>query len=236
MNRFLDYLSSIFNLLFPESCISCNKLGDLFCPLCQESIKFSLNNKNILLKREKNAFNDTSIKIYYSTDYQKIKKILHSIKFDHKKEMIQFWSKSKGLKNAIDSLTKSISGPILTTIVPSHKNRLEKRGYNIVLDIYSEHIIDLQKNNKYINFNPNFFTRIKDTKPLFVLDKKNRYIQLNNAFSITAKNKNSKNKNMTLIIFDDICTTGQTLIELKKMTKNLNFKQVIAFSLAYQSL
>lgn len=234
MTHLKNNLSRLINLLFPESCILCNTLGHLFCPSCQESIKFSLNKKNIFIKKE--TFTNSTIKIYYPTDYQKIKTILHSIKFEYKKELIQFWSKSKELEKKIEEMTKNIKGPLLLTIVPSHKNRLEKRGYNIVLDIYSEPIINLQEKNKNIKFNPNFFTRIKDTKPLFELDKKNRSIQLNNAFSITAKNKNDKNKNTTIIIFDDICTTGQTLIELKRMTENLNFKQVIAFSLAYQSL
>jgi predicted amidophosphoribosyltransferase len=248
MENIKVYVSRLISLLFPESCILCNKLGKVFCPLCQKSIKFSLIKKQISLKTEKTTHDYSlyeNITLYYSTDYQKIKKILHSIKFDHNNELITFWSKSNDLKKIIDKMTKDISGPILSTIVPSHKNRLSKRGFNLILDLYSGHLTNSQKYNDHLKFIPDFFSRIKDTKPLYELDKKNRSIQLNNAFAITSKHRtdastnrclNFKNKTTTLIIFDDICTTGQTLLELKKLTKRLHFKEVIAFSLAFQSL
>jgi predicted amidophosphoribosyltransferase len=246
MHPLTTYISGLIKLFFPESCIICTKLGDLFCQSCQSSVKFSINKKQIFLKNKNYSLKPNKnphIEIYYSTEYQKIKKILHSIKFNHKKELITFWSKSIGLKNILDEVTNNISGPILLTIVPSHKNRISKRGFNMVLDLYSNHLNNIEIRCKSVHFIPDFFLRAKDTRPLFELDKKNRSTELNDAFAITNTNQPNieKNyalefKNTTLIIFDDICTTGQTILELKHLAQRLQFKKIIAFTLAFQSL
>ena len=105
MHPLTTYISGLIKLFFPESCIICTKLGDLFCQSCQSSVKFSINKKQIFLKNKNYSLKPNKnphIEIYYSTEYQKIKKILHSIKFNHKKELITFWSKSNDLKKIID--------------------------------------------------------------------------------------------------------------------------------------
>ena len=65
--------------------------------------------------------------------------------------------------------------------------------------------------------NTELITRIKDTKPQYKLKREERIKNLSNAFKVDKSKYNGK----TLLIIDDICTTGSTFEEMiKELQKN----------------
>ena len=70
------------------------------------------------------------------------------------------------------------------------------------------------------NYNPNLIERLKDTKPQYKLSKNERIKNLSNAFKV------NKDKLMdgTILLIDDICTSGATfesiILELHKQGIN----------------
>ena len=74
--------------------------------------------------------------------------------------------------------------------------------------------------------NKNLISRIKDTKPQYKLNKTERMKNLSNAFKINKQNYSGK----TILILDDICTTGATFEEIiNELAKN-DITDIICFA------
>ena len=103
--------------------------------------------------------------------------------------------------------------------VPIHENRLKVRGFN-----QSEILTSRLK-----NVDTKIIRRIKDTPHQTGLSRKNRQENLLGAFEII---DSSKIENKTVLIFDDIFTTGATLDECAKILYEAGAKRVYCMSLA----
>ena len=68
--------------------------------------------------------------------------------------------------------------------------------------------------------------RIKDTKPQYKLSRKQRLENLSNAFEV----QNDYYKGKTILILDDICTTGSTFEEMIKELKNSGITDIVCFA------
>jgi ComF family protein len=109
--------------------------------------------------------------------------------------------------------------------VPLHKNRLKKRGFNQA-DIMGKHLSDLMK----ISFNQNVVIRSRDTiSQAKITDSKKRHKNMIKAFTLVSKSFVQGN---SIILFDDVFTTGSTLFEIVKLLKQNNCKKVYAITFA----
>jgi competence protein ComFC len=109
------------------------------------------------------------------------------------------------------------------TCIPLHEDKLKQRGFN-----QSELIarnIGKQIKKPYLNI----FTRVKNTKPQFSLNHSERTENLEGAFLFTAK-KNLQGE--SLLIVDDIYTTGATLHEACKVLTEQKVKSIYIAVLA----
>lgn len=96
--------------------------------------------------------------------------------------------------------------------VPIYPKREKKRKYNH-MNLTGE---ELSKITGY-SLNTNLIKRIKDTKPQYKLKRSERIINLSGAFKVNKENYNGK----TLLLIDDICTTGSTFeTMIKELEKN----------------
>ena len=96
--------------------------------------------------------------------------------------------------------------------VPIFPKREKKRKYNH-MNLVGE---ELSKLTGY-SINKNLIERIKDTKPQYKLKRSERIINLSNAFKVNKENYCGK----TLLLIDDICTTGSTFeAMIKELEKN----------------
>jgi len=93
--------------------------------------------------------------------------------------------------------------------VPMDKNR--KRGFNHILEIVK--LVSKKTGIKLLSSN---LIKIKSTKPQVELDGKKRLKNLNNAFKV--KNK-KKIKDKKILLFDDVFTTGTTILQCSKELK-----------------
>ena len=77
-----------------------------------------------------------------------------------------------------------------------------------------------------IEWQENLVKRIKDTKPQYKLNRAERLKNLANAFEVNRKFYNNK----TLLIIDDICTTGSTFEEIIKSLNKQEIYDIICFA------
>lgn len=106
--------------------------------------------------------------------------------------------------------------------VPLHKQRLKERGYN-QSELIARHI------SEYISIpmRTDFLIRTRATKRQSSMDKIDRVLNVQNAFSCE-KNLSGKK----ILLFDDICTTGNTLQACAHALKAANAENTCALTLA----
>lgn len=106
--------------------------------------------------------------------------------------------------------------------VPNHPSRLKERKFNH-LDIMLERIEE-----SYGRVYKNLLIRIKDTPHQTGLDRERRKINLKSAFKVTDK---SRIKHKTILLVDDIFTTGSTLDECAHTLRKAGADRIFAMCL-----
>ena len=105
--------------------------------------------------------------------------------------------------------------------VPLHPKRIKARKYNHMELVCEEFA-------KFSGYECNFdlIKRVKDTKPQYKLSRNQRLENLLGAFEVNKEIHFGK----TLLILDDICTTGATFEEMIKELKNVGITDIVCFA------
>ncbi len=219
----------IFSILFPQECEICGntfpiKGQNYICDDCLNSIykmefvychscgKITSNCQECVVNKKFDDIgvftrvNDKLTKIIGIYKLKSVKALASNIAELIKEDIIEF-----SIKNKID----------LITYVPLYKNLEKERGFNhlreILIRIFPKNIVK------------EVLVKTKDTKLQMELSKKEREKNLKNVFILR---KLSEVEGKNILIFDDIMTTGSTLLEcykeLKKGKPNKIFGYVIA--------
>ena len=139
--------------------------------------------------------------IYYIWDYnENFKKLIYKYKFNRKINLSA--DIAELVKEEIKFIIKKEQIDLVVT-VPVNKKRLNERGFNQVDEIL-----------KRLEINYVELVRVKNTKKMHrILDQEKRNENVKNSFF---NKKRIDFSNKTILLFDDIITTGATLKALKK--------------------
>jgi len=118
-------------------------------------------------------------------------------------------------------MLKKIDMPMVECIVPVplSKKRLLKRGFN-----QSFFIAKVISKRKKIPLDIDLLFKVRDTLPQSLLSGKQRIENPKGAYLV----KRKKNLPMSVMIVDDVMTTGATLNECAKVLKKIGIKKVYA--------
>ena len=206
------FLKSVLNLVFPELCFGCGEEGSYFCqkclgqtkkyksqfcPICRKPTK--LGRYCLNCRKDKNL---KGIIVGANFDDRVLQRAIHFFKYESVKNL------AGPLANLYPyKILKGLAVPenSLLIPVPTHKSKLKKRGYNQAEILARK----LDKNLK-IGVEPDILTKLRNTKSQMTLTKSERLVNMKNSFLCTnPKAINGK----TIILVDDVCTTGTTLEE-----------------------
>jgi len=216
-NKINTLYNFFLDLIFPRYCVGCKKEGVWFCEKCKEKIIYIKTptcpkcsriseNGNFCKSCQK----DFSLKgVLVAAHYEEgpLKEAIHTYKYD-------------GIYHLKVDLGKILISTLLSrwnkkdTIlipVPLHKTRKGERGYNQALLLSQE----IKKSLNY-EICDNKLLRIKYTKPQVKFNSKDRIINIQNSFRWKGKDEL---KGKTIILIDDVFTTGSTLNECAKELK-----------------
>ncbi len=202
----------ILDLLFPIHCLGCSKEGEFFCPDCCQ--KIPLNQKPL----RKN--------LIVAADYKNplVRELIHQFKYNFIKDLAQPLGQimSSRLRAVL-----TISENTFLIPVPLHPKRLRWRGFNQT-DLLSQEISQ-QLNIPAIN---NLLIRKKYALPqVKIANARQRKQNIKDAFQINSDFiQNLKDK--TIILIDDISTTGATLEQCSQALKPLKPKEIWKLVLA----
>lgn len=143
-----------------------------------------------------------------------VRNAMHDFKYNHRKENILFFG-----DGITEHLGKWIAGLKVDVIlpVPVHKRRRRRRGYNQA-HLLAKYVSETLK----IPMDTEFLYRVGNTKPQKELGKKERKINLKNAFKIS---RNELQYDRVLLI-DDIYTTGATLDSAARALKCAGVREI----------
>ena len=198
----------ILDFLFPKYCLQCKKPGKYICDDCYCKVRPCniIDNNNYSIFKYEGVIRRAIISLKYKFAYD-IADELSSI-ITEKLKVNGLW-----LKN--------------TTLIPIplHKHRQNWRGFNQAEVIGGK----LAKRMGW-KFTPNLLVRNKSTKPQVGLKGLARRQNLSGVFSVNHDCVLSTV--YSVLLFDDVYTTGSTINEAKKVLKNAGFMNIKSLTIA----
>jgi len=214
-----------FNLIFPKLCNACSepllKGEKVVCTKCLTTLpktNFHLDNQNSVFKV---FWGRTDIKMaasfYYFSKKGKVQQLLHGLKYKGAKEIGQFIGKIYGFELKQSPYFKKIDFIIP---VPLHPKKFKKRGYN-----QSEYFAQGLSNTMNISVNTNCLIRNMNSE---TQTKKSRYNRWENVGEIFEIKDEQTIKNKSVLLVDDVITTGATIEACAKVLSEKGCKVYIA--------
>lgn len=209
----------LLELLFPEFCLNCQRLGPLLCQHCYHDLQFYFLQDKIqeIASHLPEIYFD---KLLIMTKFQgAMAKLLKALKYHGSKNVARLLARMLWRHLVIPSAD-------LITFIPLHPHKLRWRGYNqgqeIALELGKLSGIPV-KNLLEKTINNQAQAQIKD--------QQERLTRMNDLFRIREKYKNLA-RNKTIIMIDDVLTTGATLNATSQTLKAIGTKQIIGLVLA----
>lgn len=220
------------DLLFPRKCPLCSEIipfGETNCKNCQDNNR-SFVPDNLCLRCHKNISDcvctDSEIteipyltSVYYYCD--SVRSALIEFKFRGNKFHAEFFGNKLAEKVAVKYPTVDFD---LVTFAPMSKKSLKKRGYN-----QSELLAKVVAKRLFIPCRRTLI-KTKETRAQHDLDFNDR--QTNLLGSMVATDKPTDITGKTILLVDDIKTTGATLRECIKTLKAKGAKEVYCVTVA----
>ena len=217
-NKTKRIFNSILNFFFPQQCMICGRIiysdkNEYHCSKCKKLLNLNPHTarKGIFLKECWAISHHRGI----------IKELIYLFKYQNKPYLSTFFGEilADYLKEKI-FLNFDLIIPI-----PLHKRRQEERGYN-----QSELLANVVSKKLNISVDKKSLKRIKNTISQFELNLKQRKDNIKNAFEI--KNKGIIN-GKTILLIEDISTTGTTLEECSRILKKAKAKEVFSLVISH---
>lgn len=217
--RYLLLLRSfILNLLFPPVCVHCGKRiarqDDFVCQPCLNKIEYLVP---VITKVE-------GLSYEYLISIAKYREVIVSIV--HNLKFYDFSSISDLIAKLIYERIKKLKLLLdenMIIDVPLHSIRKKERGYNQAT-LISQKLATLLN----CEYRGDIIKRVSNTASQATLKHEDRAKNIKQAFKLK-KNINLNNK--TIILLDDVFTTGSTVEECCKVLKKTTPKRIIVLTL-----
>ena len=207
----LQKLLSLLDWIYKKKCYFCRKSNEAvrMCSKCYDEMDFLPVQINRIVEGKK---------VYCAGVYSKnLQKLIRGLKYHNQKDLAYYLAKF--MAEYFSKVTDKTDFEIIP--VPIFPKREKKRKYNH-MNLVGEEFARITGNS----INTTLIKRIKDTKPQYKLKRNERMLNLHGAFKVDKENFHGK----TLLLIDDICTTGSTFEEMiKEFTKN-GITDIICFS------
>lgn len=206
------FLESFYNLVFPQTCLSCSRSyatsGEFFCSHClQKLMRTEPQYKNLVPNAEQ---------AWSLFPYKMVKKAIHLLKFADFTALGDYFAKF-----AVSFLQKQNLRFDVVVAVPLHRTRKRERGYNQSA-LFGQAIAG----GLGIKFWKNALKRVRYTVPQVRLSGRERRKNLAAAFQ-TEKNFSGKR----VLLVDDVLTTGTTLNAVAAVLKAAKAKEIFVLTI-----
>lgn len=211
-----DVYNNFLDLIYNKKCIVCgsSKEDNFLCKTCAKDVHYLSTFAHRIY---------SNVPVYSATLYTgSVKTLIHKLKFSHGKNasiplgkiLFEYFNKIKKDKNYI------------IVYPPSFFLKSAQRGYNhmfLIAKVFSE--------LSGVPVEKGLIRKTKYTKPQFKV--KNRKKNIQGSFKINLNNKNLNGK--TLLLIDDITTSGATLDEIINCFQKENIFNIVCLTVSKSS-
>ncbi len=227
MNQFLNFLHAALHFVYPPICLLCqqkHEQASMICPDCftqlndQAECTFK-NHPSDFYHIEGNLYFDG---IYYFWEYTpEIQKIIHHLKYQEASKMGKLFGSIMAERfvpeNPVDIIVP----------VPLHKTRQRERGFN-----QSELVAAELSKSLHVKMDLNLLRRLAYTQTQTHLSARERQENLKDVFALSESEISGK----TVLLVDDLITTGATVNACAKILKTGGCDQVFGCGIARPDL
>ncbi len=219
-------LNPLLDFVFPNSCLECQRLlaepNQILCLRCYTQLPFThwkWGATNPMYEKLNSWMPiEAAISLFYFRRNNLTQKVLHALKYRNRKEIGEWLSEE--LYRRMSEFSIPLEAIL---IVPIHPKKLKSRGYN-QNTVFSQHLADLLG----VSFYPQALKRTKHQKSQTLMHRGERLKRLEETFAIHQLPKKEKH----VLLIDDVCTTGSTLLHCARLLLEQNKKVSIA-TIAY---
>jgi competence protein ComFC len=204
----------IIDLLFPRFCIGCKKMDTLMCNKCYQTIHFYPFSFDIQI--ENNNLDSLTAMAHYEGAVQSG---IQQLKYNSVKDI-------GTLFGTMIHHTTTFPIPDIITSTPLHKNRQRERGFN-----QAEVIAQSLSKSLHVPYHQLLIRTKKTMAQAKTHSKDERLTQLKNIFALHSQAPNIKGK--TILILDDVITTGATLNECAIVLKHSGCRAIHGLAVAH---
>lgn len=214
----------LFDLIFPKYCLGCFCEGSWLCPKCRQKViivksqlcpgceRLSPSGRFCLKCRRGKALKGILAAFYFQEG--PLKELVHNFKYNHILELKEILAQGMA---EVFSQNYAADDRLIVSFVPLHWLRKAQRGYNQA-EVLAQEVA------RALNLpEQNLLRKVRATPRQVELPAKKRRENLGNAFCVRPQ-KAIKGK--TIILIDDIATTGTTLNECAKVLKKAGAREV----------
>lgn len=211
-------LKQIIDLIYPPTCGICEKIAkEPICPKCKNKLE------ELAICNIHNYSHQSFTRHLYIFEYKGIirEKIIQ-YKFSNQAYLNEMFVNFMIKNEKICGFLKKYD---IMIPVPISKKRKQKRGYN-QSEIIAKKLVKERTN---LQLETNVLQKQKDIVPQSTLSQEERKNNVKNAYKIQNE---QIIKNKTIILLDDVFTTGSTVEECSRMLKLAGAKQVDVITIA----
>ncbi len=218
--------TALLDFLFPPRCPGCREytesLGD-WCPACRE--------KYLTPKLFLEAEGDIEAVLCFCPYEGAVRDLLHRLKFRRDEGALPYLHRmiQSGLAEESDSLWRFQSyladeKPVFVPVA-LHPRREKERGFNQTVLLWREYMTG--RGYEWLEA----LERIRETQPQYKLSKSEREENVRGAFGLRGEYSERVN-GKTVVLVDDILTSGATLRACAHALKKAQPKKILAITLA----
>ena len=206
-----DFLISLLDWIYKKKCYFCRSSKECvkMCSQCYAELEhLALTPQRIVEGK----------KVYCAGIYSKnLQKLIRGLKYHNQRDLAYFLAKF--MYDYWSQITTDTGFEVVP--VPIFPKREKQRKYNH-MTLVGEEVCKLTGNT----LNTTLIKRVKNTKPQYNLKRPERIKNLENAFKVDVKNYKGK----TVLLIDDICTTGTTFEQMIKELKKSGINDIICLA------
>lgn len=201
----------LLDAVFPTYCCGCGKFGDYLCEECVEKLHF------FTLPIKLNLFPQYLDELTAAVDYAPpISQLIYTLKYHGVMGIGEYCGQL--LYDSADFPSTEV-----VTAVPLHPKRRAQRGYNQA-EIIAKKVSQLSGTPYY----PLLKRKDNTTPQALLTDREKRLTHLRHAFLFIAQKIPA-----SVLLIDDVSTTGTTLNECAKVLKENGVQKVFALTVAH---
>lgn len=218
---------NILDIVFPKVCSGCGREGEYICVFCQPKLvrptlicpmcgEPALDGETHARCKTRYGMDGLWVGLPYKGVVQQC---LKKVKYKSSWDILSFLHKLQTIDIRFQNC--------LITAVPMWCGKERERGFNqaeIIADLVCENLAGDARKVELLE-------RVRETKPQYGLNKKQRISNIRGAFKI-ASQQPEKLMGRRVILVDDVWTTGATMRECTKVLKSSGVSEVWGLTLA----